>query len=75
MINIEKQISFWRDGAGEDLEVARELILHKHLRHGLFFLHLALEKIIKAHVCKNINDLAPRIHNLIRLTQIASLDI
>ncbi len=73
MIDINKQISFWRQGASEDFEVARELILNKRARHGLFFLHLSLEKLIKAHVCKNTNDIAPRIHNLIRLSEAASL--
>lgn len=67
MIDIHKQISFWLDGAREDLEVARELVLNKRSRHGLFFLHLSLEKIIKAHVCNSIGDIAPRTHNLTRL--------
>jgi len=73
MVDISKQIEFWMSGASEDLEVARELISNKRYRHGLFFLHLALEKILKAHVCRNINDLAPRIHNLVRLSEAASL--
>lgn len=75
MIDINKQIIYWKEGASEDFEVARELILNKRSRHGLFFVHLALEKIIKAHICKNINDIAPRIHNLIRLSEVASLKL
>ncbi len=34
-----------------------------------------LEKILKAHVCKKTLDLAPRIHNLVRLAEIASLEL
>ncbi len=75
MVDINKQIEFWRNGASEDLEVARELISNKRYRHGLFFLHLALEKILKAHVCRNINDIAPRIHNLVRLAETTSLNL
>lgn len=75
MLNINKQIEFWQDGASEDLEVARELISYKRYRHGLFFLHLALEKMLKAHVCRNINDIAPRIHNLVRLAEITSFSL
>ncbi len=75
MIDVKKQIVYLKEGASEDFEVARELIFNKRLRHGLFFVHLALEKIIKAHVCKNINDIAPRIHNLIRLSEVASLKL
>lgn len=74
MIDINKQITFRKDGAAEDFEVARELISNKRARHGLFFVHLSLEKMIKAHVCKNTNDIAPRIHNLTRLSENTSLD-
>jgi len=34
-----------------------------------------MEKLLKAHVCQHTQDLAPRIHNLIRLAEIASLDL
>jgi len=37
--------------------------------NGLFFAHLALEKALKAHICKSTQDLAPRIHNLLRLIE------
>jgi HEPN domain-containing protein len=71
MIDIAKQIAFWRDGAQEDLIVAEELLEGGRVRHGLFFLHLALEKILKAHVCRQTHDLAPRLHNLVRLAELA----
>lgn len=34
-----------------------------------------LEKMLKAHVCKQTNDLAPRIHNLVRLAELAGLEL
>jgi HEPN domain-containing protein len=71
MIDIAKQVVFWRDGAQEDLSVAEELLEGGRVRHGLFFLHLALEKILKAHVCRQTRDLAPRLHNLVRLAELA----
>jgi HEPN domain-containing protein len=71
MIDIAKQVAFWRDGAQEDLLVAEELLERGRVRHGLFFLHLALEKILKAHVCRQTCDLAPRSHNLVRLAELA----
>ena len=71
MIDIAKQVAFWRDGAQEDLSVAEELLERGRVRHGLFFLHLALEKILKAHVCHQTRDLAPRSHNLVRLAELA----
>ncbi len=73
MFDIEKQIAYWRDGAVEDWEVAQDLLKRRRTRHGLFFVHLALEKLLKAHVCRRTNDLAPRLHNLIRLAELAKL--
>ena len=75
MIDVEKQIIFWRDGSVEDWDVARELVQHGRTRHGLFFAHLTLEKLLKAAVVRRTNEFAPRIHNLVRLAQLAQLEI
>jgi HEPN domain-containing protein len=75
MIDIEKQVAYWRDGAREDWAVAQELVDGGRIRHGLFFAHLALEKALKAHVCRQTRDLAPRIHNLVRLAELAGLNL
>lgn len=75
MIDIDKQISHWRNGSAEDLEVAKELIERRRIRHGLFFAHLALEKMLKAHVCLMSKDIAPPIHNLVRLAELSRLVI
>jgi HEPN domain-containing protein len=75
MVDIHKQISYWRSGAEEDVIVAAELIGNRRYRHGLFFAHLALEKILKAHICKKKNELAPRIHNLVRLSEVAAIEL
>lgn len=75
MIDIEKLVAFWQEGAQEDLTVAQELLERGRIRHGLFFLHLALEKLLKAHVCRQTRDLAPRSHNLVRLAEVAGLDL
>jgi len=75
MVNIDKQITFWRGGAEEDLAVARDLIKRNRIRHGLFFAHLALEKALKAHVCRVTQDIAPRLHNLVRLVELTDLDL
>jgi len=74
MVNIDKHISYWQKGAEEDFEVAKQLIRLGKIRHGLFFLHLTLEKILKAHVCRNSNDIAPKLHNLTRLAELSEID-
>ena len=73
MIDIARQVAYWRDGAREDWAVAQELIAQGRIRHALFFAHLALEKVLKAQVCRQTNDLAPRMHNLIRLSEIGDV--
>jgi HEPN domain-containing protein len=75
MVNIDKQVKYWYTSALEDWEVASELIKLGHTRHGLFFAHLALEKMLKAHVCRTINDLAPRLHTLLRLAERTNLKL
>jgi HEPN domain-containing protein len=61
--------------AEEDWAVAQDLVARGKVRHGLFFAHLALEKTLKAHVCRTTNELAPPIHNLVRLAEGAGLPL
>jgi len=75
MVDVTKQVNYWRTSAEEDWEVANRLIKAKKVRHGLFFIHLTMEKVLKAPVCKKTLDLAPRIHNLIRLAELSSLEL
>ncbi len=73
MIDIEKQVDFWLKTALEDWDVAKDLVSRGKPRYGLFFTHLAIEKLLKAHVCRNTKDLAPKIHNLVRLAELTSI--
>jgi HEPN domain-containing protein len=73
MIDIKKQVAYWREGAAEDWAVASDLVNRGNIRHGLFFAHLALEKVLKAHVCVKTLNAPPRIHNLVRLAETAGL--
>lgn len=72
-LDVQKQVDHWQTGAKEDWEVAVDLINLGHTRHGLFFAHLALEKMLKALVCCATRDIAPRLHTLLRLAERADL--
>ncbi|OHB60266.1 MAG: hypothetical protein A2167_02215 [Planctomycetes bacterium RBG_13_46_10] len=74
MLNIPKQIEYWVRSAEEDFEVGSNLIKAGRTRHGMFFIHLAMEKILKACVCKNQKKTPPKIHNLINLYELAGLE-
>lgn len=73
--DIEKHVQYWSTSAQEDLETAEFLVSSGRSRHGLFFAHLALEKTLKAHVCKHTEEIAPRMHNLLRLTELSNCDL
>lgn len=75
MVDIPEQINYWRNGAVEDLDAAKQLIIVGKVRHGLFFAHLALGKILKACVCKSTAQIAPKLHNLVRLAEMAALKL
>ncbi|MBU1517512.1 MAG: HEPN domain-containing protein [Planctomycetes bacterium] len=75
MVDIVEQINYWQNGALEDLEAAKQLISGDKIRHSLFFAHLSLEKILKSHICKSTGKIAPKIHNLIRLAEVAGLSL
>ena len=73
MVDIHLQVQHWLKGGQEDWLAACSLIEHGHHRQGLFMAHLALEKFLKAKVCQQTCDLAPRLHNLVQLAALAKL--
>lgn len=74
MINLAKQIDYWRSTSEQDIETASILVgVKKHLE-GLFFCHLSIEKIIKALVVKETENIPPRSHDLFYLARIAKIN-
>lgn len=74
-MDIEKQVTYWINGAEDDFEVAQILIEKRRYLHGLFFCHLVIEKALKAHVVKVTGQLAPKSHNLIYLSEKSNLTL
>ena len=72
-MDIKKHILYWKNSSYEDLDAAGSLLEKKHLRHCMFFSHLALEKAFKALVTQKTQQVPPRTHNLIRLAEMAEL--
>lgn len=73
-MDVERQIDYWRSGSEEDFAVALSLAA-QHPRHALFFAHLALEKLLKAHVTRATGDVPPRIHDLLRLAELGAVSV
>jgi HEPN domain-containing protein len=72
---VQKQIEYWRKSSQEDIKVAELLFQNEWFRHALFFAHLAVEKVLKAHVTKQTCRIPPKIHNLSRLAELAQLSL
>lgn len=66
-------IEYWLKSSQDDFDTALKLMESKKYHHALFFLHLALEKILKAVFVKKTNEAAPAIHDLVRLSEKTSL--
>lgn len=63
-------IAYWKDTAAEDWADVQRTIGAGAYVHGLFFAHLVIEKLSKAHWVKdNADDYPPRTHNIVRLWQ------
>jgi HEPN domain-containing protein len=74
-MDVNEHIQYWTDSSQEDLDAAGSLLEKGHLRHCMFFAHLVLEKALKAHVTKQTQQVPPRIHNLIRLVEMAEIHL
>lgn len=57
------------------METAEILINNGKLLQGLFFCHLAIEKILKALIQKKTLKIPPKSHNLKYLSELASIEI
>lgn len=74
-MDIQRVIRSWRESAAKDWEVAQSLFKLKHYAFSLFVAHLVLEKVLKAIVLKRTKQLAPQIHDLRRLAEMAKLNL
>ena len=74
-LDAEKIISYWKDSSDKDFETMIHLYESKDFQWALFIGHIVLEKLLKASVVKSSNAHAPFTHDLLRLSQLAKLDL
>ena len=65
----------WVEKAEYDLSAAKAMLDSRHYLYVLFCCQQAIEKLLKAIIAKQTDELPPRLHNLIRLTELADLDL
>lgn len=74
-MNVKKLQKYWFDGYKDALLTAEKLFEAKRYHHCLFFGHLALEKILKAVVVKQIKTHATPTHDLRILIKEVGIDL
>lgn len=67
--------NYWISSSQEDWEVAEKLFASQKYNHALFFLQLALEKLIKAIHVSRKDDQPLYVHNLVLLAQKSGLEL
>jgi len=72
--NRQRQIGYWVDSASHDLDVAETLFKSGKYDWCLFIAHLVLEKMFKALYVKNVGRLPPRIHDIVRMADMAKVE-
>lgn len=73
--NFEEVKRYWLNESEEAIKVADHLMEKGDFSYALFFGHLAIEKILKAVYVVKHKEHAPLLHNLVRLANIAGLEL
>ncbi|NUM73806.1 HEPN domain-containing protein [candidate division KSB1 bacterium] len=75
-MNAAEHIAYWQTLAESDLEVARRFLQRgENLHYCLFFGHMSLEKLLKGLIVARTHEMPPKIHDLLRLADKATLPL
>ena len=74
-MNKSDYIIYWKTTAEKDWDAVGHLFEKGDYLHALFFTHLVIEKLLKAHFVRdNKSDFPPRTHNLLLLISQTNLE-
>lgn len=65
--DLTKLLKYWTESQELDWKMHKSLLKSKHYGPSLFYLHLSMEKLIKAIIVRDTRDQAPFNHNLVFL--------
>ena len=68
-------IDFWKRRSADDRITTKTLLRNKRYSACLFFVHIYLEKLLKALVVKKTGKPAPFVHDLLDLADIAKIEL
>ena len=72
---MRKDTKNWIALSDYDMETARHMLATERYLYVIFLCHLALEKILKAHVAEVIQDVPIKTHDLIYLVKKCELEV
>ena len=76
MMTKEQYIDHWITTAAEDWITVEVMLEGKRYMHCLFWAHLVLEKLAKAHWVKaHTDNIPPRVHNIVWLLEESNVDL
>lgn len=67
------KVSYWVELSDYDLDTASAMLDTKRFLYVGFMCHQSIEKLIKAVLSTQADEIPPKVHNLIRLAEKASL--
>lgn len=71
----DADVRSWLEASRYDLKTGAALLESRRYLYVLFMCQQSLEKILKARITAETGQLAPRIHNLLRLAELARADL
>ena len=76
MMTKQQHIDYWVNMAEEDWLSVKALLSSKRYLHCLFWAHLTLEKLAKAHWVKNHQEnIPPKVHNIVWLLEESNVNL
>lgn len=75
ILRMEKAVivEYWTQGSESDFALAKTLFESNRFSYCLFFIHLAIEKLLKGLIVYNTENLVPYDHNLVRLAELSGV--
>jgi HEPN domain-containing protein len=71
---MDKDILYWINLSKYDIDTAKAMLASRRYLYVLFTCQQAIEKMLKALVVKNTGSFPPKIHDLVKLLNIAGIE-
>jgi HEPN domain-containing protein len=72
---MQQDVKYWVDLSKYDIDTAKAMLESGRYLYVLFTCQQSVEKMLKALIVKNTKSFPPKIHDLVKLINIAKIDI